>query len=435
MILSGDFEELSGARALESWLMSMFPSADLTVIWLRDQARADRIIRAAKKYQKIENPWFRLRLGGDEKKPVRLIVQSADGPRETELIIQFPAMLDRWGLTGFRDTDILAAMGSYWTNLGVEPLYNPAGVGLHSLWQSIARRPYRRENTTIHPSGGMDPFFSHNQAPLYWSRPFVEGEGPFLHAFDKKAAYLHACDGDMGIGDWERYTYRANYDPIETENPGLWRIQFHGGRPVYIGDGEWFYTPMLRAFRALDVDFHVIEGWYFPFSRRVFRDWRANILRSLDGSQALREMAKRTYTQAFGLLGSKMHSAGTRPDWRNLVIAEHNKRMMMNIQKIFSLSGQVPVGIYDDCLYYASDSPFNCAAGKAIAFDERLADKYKDGGLYDLRSAPSSLLSSVGTFIRQKEAYCCGGNLDFQGDSDAVVYQDEGVSDGEDVLG
>jgi hypothetical protein len=226
------------------------------------------------------------------------------------------------------------------------------------------------------PADSMDIFAEHKAPDIdYLREPTIEDAGrKYVHAFDKNNMYLSACAIPLGDGDWTAWCGKK----FDRNFPGLWEAKITGGHPTFRqllnlrGDEGWFYTPSLAL--AEDLGFTVDVGcaYVFPRTRKVLEDFYQTIRRALILGSGLAgpelvaaKSLKPVYTHFIGWLARNTGENGQafwRPDWRSLIVDEANARLLRNVFKVYSQTGELPFGIRRDCLLYFSDEPFHAAA-------------------------------------------------------------------------
>lgn len=220
------------------------------------------------------------------------------------------------------------------------------------------------------------------EGDYYWSRRMFEGEGSWVHCYDRGGSYLAGMSSVwLGVGEPE-YTRGSGAWDGGREVPGYWLIERptweRWDRPSPLDgcsrrrrDDEtlWVTTPTVRRLMAEGVDVRVLESWSWSERSRVLRpayealrDARASVLDDATApGTALRETIKGVYSRGVGSLArarSGPGERGWRPDWRHHVIAQTRAAIDHGIVAMAERSGgRTPVAIGNDALWIASDDP------------------------------------------------------------------------------
>lgn len=224
------------------------------------------------------------------------------------------------------------------------------------------------------PPPALDPG---REQDLRWIRSLTdtEREAGFVHAYDGSGAYPNAVSGlELGTGS---PVHRPDGPEFDPRLPGYWRVRvdpaatfddlapaLFAGYPVEDDGSLWVSTPTLAFARDCGVPFVVEEAYVWTAHRRWLAAWGKSIggfreeLSAIPSpSAALAHQAvKRLYTSGIGALSSsgwdRSRDELFRPDFRHLVMANARMRVLRRIQSVAVSSGQLPVAVSVDCLYY-----------------------------------------------------------------------------------
>jgi hypothetical protein len=199
----------------------------------------------------------------------------------------------------------------------------------------------------------------------------------WLHAYDKRNAYLSAFSVTLGVGE----SIEVNKPCEFSQRPGLWQCEVIKPRArsqwdIITGSAEsfsgWFYTPLVQYFQQREYVIKIKRAVLYSFGHRVLEP-TYNILRvalaqipqndrySLKARAVAVKCLKSCYTQFIGWLAGAEHSQRGgpfyRPDWRQTIIAEAQARMARNIDKAIAAGVDQPVGVDVDSVLFYSDEP------------------------------------------------------------------------------
>ncbi|WP_158603048.1 hypothetical protein [Jiangella rhizosphaerae] len=238
---------------------------------------------------------------------------------------------------------------------------------------------------------------------MVWTRNLQpsEFEKKYLHVYDRNAHYVAAAGATLlgGAIPAEHYPNGADFD---QRRPGFWRIvtpewddpfQPDPFPPDFITgqrrETSWVATPTLWWLTNPNLDFgrgmdiEILEAYLWPAlptrggprdtstarTSRYLEGWTAHLREALkalknDGSRDAEMVlpdVKLTGVAPIGKFAAdrqaERQSPLYRPDWRHQVIAQAKSNMRWMIDKIGTRTGQWPIAIYFDALYYVSDDP------------------------------------------------------------------------------
>lgn len=237
-----------------------------------------------------------------------------------------------------------------------------------------------------------------------WLRALTPDERgrPYLHVYDKNAAWLGACSSiALGFGEPVRLgASDANAAPLVFDQhkplPGYWLARITWKRAPVLPDPFllappswgtvpktcWYTTPMIAYAHELGAAVTLADAWVWPEHHRVMEPWYKRLrgaraqLATLAGQDAPGAMGARlalqvvkdTYRQTIGALASARRARASktdalyRPDWRDAIIATAHVNMYRQLYTAYEAAGVAPFAIATDALYYASDEPDAVAA-------------------------------------------------------------------------
>lgn len=237
---------------------------------------------------------------------------------------------------------------------------------------------------------------------LNWSRVPSESEAArmYVHGYDRGGSHPAATAGlDLGIGAAEHHPEGRRFDP---RTPGYWKVAITGGAPwqmphPLLADNRvpeyptWVTTPTLQV--AIDLDYldgdvEVLEAYTWPQKARVLDPWYERIrdartdlqqvlasrevsdATAVADAQAALGLLKQVYTRSVGMLGSETYQKGRptyQPAWRHHIVAKSRANILRRVAQIGRDSGQWPVAIVTDTLFYVSDDadPVTAWPGRA----------------------------------------------------------------------
>lgn len=314
--------------------------------------------------------------------------------------IRSPQTLENWGLKGLPIEALRAVFDRFEKTFDVWVTGSPSTTGLRMIERMRAHKP-----ESLARAADLSPFEKNDAQDFIWTRPLTEAEKgmPYLHAYDKRTSYLYSSDINLGVGEYVHETAPA----FDKNRPGIWKVKVNGDAPASlphpaINKRGWYYTPMVNLFHSLGLQVEILEAYTFPKYQRVLHDWsKVNVaaIKALrDGDEtdkAVAKMAKRTFTQAIGLLGGLSRKDKTewsyRPDWRGMIISDASARIYYGMVKVQKVSGQTPAAIYCDCLYYPCNGG-NARTATPFMTDEQLSKGYHYEATYDISTLAAQVL-------------------------------------------
>lgn len=277
---------------------------------------------------------------------------------------------------------------------GVRPSI-PIRTGRLLLEQSISRKI---QSVSDDPETYFKWFLENDEKQLLYLREpnFSERQAKYCHAFDKRAMFLSACAIHLGEGEFEEVdfdSFHYSYDNWK-KTQGLifgdftWnKDEFNGNktflREIFSDGLQPLYTPTARIISEFEGNvISVKKAYVWKNPRKPLEKFYSTLQKSIKFTQdnpavlhskLVNKSLKAIYTQFIGWLASSSHSEGKqsnlfRPDWRSLVIAEANARLIRNIFEVYRKTGLLPVGIrYDEILYLTKGkNPDSIFAGTCL---------------------------------------------------------------------
>ena len=355
-----------------------------------------------------------------------------------DCLILFPDKALQWEMDEESDPEVCEwALARLQEHFSRSLVYPPGRLSTY-LMESTRERAkeqwdYKRPPSTFDPwlrlSQGDDPLDDWKRL-----RPFThtEKKTKYIHAFDKNAAYLQAIGIPLGVGEYHRYDAKERL--LDWERPGVWKVKtrpyfsdelaatlLDGGRqvsrmfnPPGLRGSEpfsvWVATPQFKLMCELDLITDVEEAYLADDSSKLFATYYSHIKQALsladeliannldrpDGSEIverrksgeigkrMKSFAKAIYSRGIGYLRAEFaRESGQwfyRPDWWAMIVAEVGARLFRDTREVWKESGDWPVGVYVDCVYYASDEPDWRKAFPVFSESGRFGNKFKHKG-------------------------------------------------------
>ncbi len=212
----------------------------------------------------------------------------------------------------------------------------------------------------------------------------------YVHKFDRRSAYPYvASKTDYGKGTPVHVDHGedARHEKRHPQEVGVWRcsIQYaptynpdmppvwgeHLG--THAGSEGWLAGPIIRMLRAFGHEVTVHEGYVFPERHDLLAKW-ANFLmekrqefnkpgppsvRTVDDIvyKALKQIPNTTIGFTAFRKFAEDEEEKRRPDIRLQTVARQREILRHNIQKVFDETGEAPIMVYMDAVYYLSEEP------------------------------------------------------------------------------
>lgn len=283
---------------------------------------------------------------------------------------------------------------------------NPATIGwkllqsIHPEWMKGDRAPaVKLGDIHFTPSAGPD---------IIWQSKDMDKLarlGLYLHKYDKAMAYPYAAskpDSKYGVGTPVHVEHGDDtlHYKGHPQKVGVWRCKVSGAaadpRMPEIKHDEWIAGPLIRLLRSQGCTVEVLEGWVFPEEHTIMADWAARMWR---GRQSFKDAAKwkNQTAREFAVQAMKQIAVSTigftayrkfsddetekrRPDIRLQTVSRNAELVYHNVLKVAKDTGNYPVLIYMDAVYYLSPEPDGRKALPAIVAREGDFGGYKYEG-------------------------------------------------------
>jgi len=206
--------------------------------------------------------------------------------------------------------------------------------------------------------------------------------GQFLHKVDRNSAYLASSATEFyGVGDPAIDSDGSKYKEgaiKDGHRPGVWQCRIYPGTiqlPRWSHSGlHWLADPIIRLMRKVGYEVEILNGWYFPECHQILGKWSSFLWDTRMSFQTDKTKWKRDAPRENARQGIKMIAVATigltafkgfeeneesskkRPDIRMQTVARTYELVYHNMLKFFELTGMMPVMIYTDALYYATNS-------------------------------------------------------------------------------
>ncbi|WP_203338641.1 DUF927 domain-containing protein [Nocardioides limicola] len=250
--------------------------------------------------------------------------------------------------------------------------------------KTAAELPGWRANSKDARFAGLEQDFSWWRA---WdSLPESERGRRYVHGYDRNASYLVPWRSiDLGVEDLiHRTGDAAAWDG--KEKPGYYLIDANYEWPSWglpdpgtaagarVGGGKmWVTVHTLRQLKAHGIAPRVHESYTWGVTARYLEgpgtalgQARMALIGSRDaGELAVLATIKALYSATVGKLAEREHYADFhlwRPDWRDHVISATRTAILYTITKAQEISGEHPLVVDRDAVFYASDNPDPIAA-------------------------------------------------------------------------
>jgi hypothetical protein len=315
-------------------------------------------------------------------------LQEARAPEESGRVVYviFPEYETDWKLDDVRDPIMLLATMAYVEDAIEAPVrFSPGNVGKEIMARVNAH--WKRERW-------IEPTYVNRYAPvveekvpqLLWKRALSEQERSRagVVAYDKNSQFPASCTSVvMGAGA-PVHVEKPLFQMKERPTPGVWYCRVSGSsifdgvqlpHPTRGKTEGWFWSYTVKL--LMEVGYHVeIEQAYLwenghtilrPFAERL---WRARASLKEDMNRYRHEQARERAQDAIKLMmnvalgwldmGKNRDLSEEeivwyhRPDWYQLLRDNAYYQMFWRV-RTYLKKGFSPIGIYEDCLYYAVD--------------------------------------------------------------------------------
>lgn len=408
---------LSGGRENLSDLFRIADEAGLTHLWVPEfdgRKEPDESFATHREETKVI-------LNYVEAGPYTGLLKSAHrwGSREFNVApctIVFPEhtrWVDYWeGLPS--DKELLVTIAYMEQALGVPIAGSPATVGwkllekMHPDW--IKNFPkVRLENAH---------FTSEAASDLQATLGKVE-VGQYIHKVDRNSAYLSSASTEFyGVGDPVIDPDGSKYiegSVKDGHRPGVWNCRITPGDivlPKWEQSGTcWLSHPLIRLMRKVGYEIEILSGWYFPECHQTMSKW-ANFLWETrmsfqtDTKKWRRDVPRELARRAIKLIGvatvgvtaftgfeDSEESAKRRPDIRLQTVARTYELVYHNIMKFHETIGIMPIMVYTDALYYATESHYRSSLDPLLSRADKLGG-YKYEGYVEVTPEIAEVINS-----------------------------------------
>ena len=354
------------------------------------------------------------RSGGDEGREMseRISFKPKSAPEGTrDCCILFPDKAQNWEIDADDNPEVIErAFTRLQEHFGRSLVYPPGRLAIY-LMEGARERAKEQVDYKRKPSS-LGPWSELGDLDWKRTREFtgVEKQAKYIHAFDKKAAFLQAVGIPLGLGEYRRWE-----GPIEIELPldnlpGLWLVRsmsYLNAREDFAAPGfrgaevfpQWVATPTLQLLAKLGLLTEIKEAYVATEAHKLFPTYQSRIRRAIaeaesemavaasddderfEAARMMKRFIKAIYVKGIGYLhadfakGEWFH----RPDWWSTIVAEASARIFRDAMDVYVGAGALPVAVYIDCLYYVSNERDPYKAFPMFA-SERFANKYKHKG-------------------------------------------------------
>jgi hypothetical protein len=220
-----------------------------------------------------------------------------------------------------------------------------------------------------------------------WDRPLLPAERamPWVHAFDKRKAYLGAM-GQVLLGNGPAtYKERPTFD---KRLPGYWRGQVTlpspvtGLPPVVSPDPflwertRWYTTPTIAYALESGATFTPEGAWLWDTGHRLLVSFVDRLRETFtrlahisttdrDAQETAEDFLKQVYCETYGgFCAERLYARQAaqytetllQPYWMHAVIAQLRTTVQRQVASVARATGRVPIAIATDALYFVSDA-------------------------------------------------------------------------------
>jgi hypothetical protein len=212
---------------------------------------------------------------------------------------------------------------------------------------------------------------------LIWMRPltFREERQRYLHKYSHVSRSLEACMSvQLGTGTPQHYMDGRGYDGLHA---GLWRIK--GERLGSVFDGkqlpcglayEWMSTPQVRCCQEMGYQVQVQEGYLWPQSQPLLRQWAATLWQAAERLHTQRVIYRHAQARAnaihsvrflaeqgMALLVQDREAGGwARPDLWVQIVGQRRAYLFAHLVRLVR-RGVMPVLINQNAFWVVSNDP------------------------------------------------------------------------------
>lgn len=233
----------------------------------------------------------------------------------------------------------------------------------------------RAEKLQYVPSNDYTPFLNHDCKQILYLRKTLsreEKKAKYVHAFDKRNMFLSASNIELGENGYKVFSGDFRSDIV-----GLWCVDLSfnfsliDGKTfvadvVKEGQKVWHYTPTLKLASDIGAQINVYSAYVWDKPKRPLERFYSIIRDGINtgvnssGEIAAQKSLKSLYTRFIGWMAHEPNGRIEpyfRPDWRSLIIATANARLLYNLRRVEAEKGIKPFGIrFDACMFF-SDEP------------------------------------------------------------------------------
>jgi hypothetical protein len=288
-----------------------------------------------------------------------------------EILVCYPAKAFWW--VANEAADILAAIDCLSSIFKITIQWSPIHLG-HTLLRQSVRESWLAESTI--PLYSLP--FNDAAKDIHYFRPLtLDAVGQWWHEYDRNSHYLAGCTGvDVGTGTpahlQENELYRGGYIDGAIES-GVYRVEvldaskWCGQLPPIINGNGWVTADVLEYAIKQGYDVAVREGWVFPESHQILRQWAETLWKArtvlhpsntqfshkqgqTNAYYTIKDIATSS-VGAFGIRNDKHKFA--RNNWRSDVIGKSNVTMLYHLKKYADM-GYFPHFVNVDAAGYIS---------------------------------------------------------------------------------
>lgn len=322
------------------------------------------------------NPFWRAEgLAFSPQKPFSKNVVSVWTPGEYRSTVQiiFSGLAgDYWSFDSVSDPLVLAvAVREFADKIGVLPSF-PIRTS-QKLFEKLGDTPKRIETADL--EAYFEPFLSAPEDIQIWSdRKRLRGDR--IKVYDKKSMFL-AATSKLPVGAGPYLSCGRVDSKFAKDNPGLYLVgkikairksPFTTFLAKCLGPfPRMCYTPIVDLLSQY-FKFEIESGFYWSESAKVFDRFYqlvSKVKNQTAGSdipsiKVVNGAVKSLYTDFFGFMRkreiakSDYLSHWFRPDFRGAIVAAANANLFRNIASIFAETGDLPIAIIHDALFYNS---------------------------------------------------------------------------------
>lgn len=264
--------------------------------------------------------------------------------------------------------------------------FSPGNVGKEVMY--LVNNKREREQWITHIDiNRYAPVVSEKVGQRLWKRPLTDEEQAraFIVAYDKNSMYPASCTGVVLGAGLPAHVSNPTFDAKrERPLPGVWHCTIRGSSPFNGKDlphptegkiSGWFWSYTVKLLYEVGYEVAIDEAYIWNEGHTILRPfaeklWDAREQVQTNTARYAHEQArniaqgaiKQVMNISLGWLDMGKNRVRDedetpwyhRPDWYQLLKDNAHYRMFWTIRARLK-EGYSPVGIYEDCLYYASN--------------------------------------------------------------------------------